>query len=172
MLAGTAMAERYDETVLVRHKDWVVIHTFDSVNGGQWCEAATGRASTGMSIVVFDNDLTIFAIHDEHWSIPKDAERYVIVDVDYERFDGWARADGNMLSLRLTGDTGANFLTQMRLGSAVAVYNSDERRIAAFSLRGSAAAMAKLAECWSRIRLPDQADPFRGVAETSEDPFL
>lgn len=171
--AAPAAADQFDESVLLRHKDWTVSHIHDSSDGQQWCDATTQSGQTAMSLLAFDTGEFAFVLHDPRWRVPEGSERYMVVDIDYERFDGWADVVGsNLLGLTLTGETGVDFLVHLKLGSAVAVYNEDMRRIATFSLRGSSAAVAKLAECWSRIELPSPSDPFLGTGASSPDPFL
>ena len=69
------------------------------------------------------------------------------------------------MSVFLNGDEdAAAFLDQLMRSAAVAAYNEDGRRLAAFSLAGSRAALEQLAECWGRIV---SSDPFRSAS----DPF-
>ncbi|MCB1372081.1 MAG: hypothetical protein KDJ83_14410 [Rhodobacteraceae bacterium] len=171
--ATQAIADRYDTTTLLRHKDWIVEHTFDASDGQQWCAAETAdRGGTSMGIIAYDTGSFAFTLFNLRWDIPEGAKRYITVDVDYERFDGWATGSGSVLYLMLSGNVGVEFLERIRAGRAVAVYNQDMRRINTFSLRGSAAATAALADCFSRIRLPDDRDPFIGAGARSSDPFL
>jgi len=171
--ARQVLADPYDETILLRHKDWTVRHTFSASDGQQWCVAeTTDRKGTAMSVVGYDSGKFAFTLYNPRWRMPEDSERFLTVDVDYERFDGWATGSGTMLFLALSGEVGIEFLVHLRNGRAVAVYNDEMRRINAFSLSGSAAAIAKLAECYDRIRLPDERDPYIGAGASSSDPFL
>lgn len=172
-IVTTAAAEQFDQTILLRHEDWTVEHSFDASDGQQWCAAGTEETGgTAMGVIAFDDGMFAFTLHNQRWNMPEDAERYITVDVDDERFDGWASTSGSMLFLTLDGDVGVDFLKMLRDGDAVAVYNDDMRRISTFSLRGSAAAVAMLGECFSRIRLPDEHDPFGSTDARSSDPFL
>ena len=172
-VAMPAIADPYDSTVLLRHKDWSVKHVFDTSDGMQWCTAETaGRNGTSMSVTAYDNGAIAFSLFNPRWRMPENAERHVTVDLDYERFGGWATTYGQALSLELDGEVGLNFLTHLSMGNAAAIYNEDMRRITTFSLRGSRAAVAKLGECFGLIRLPDERDPFIGTGASGSDPFL
>jgi peptidoglycan/xylan/chitin deacetylase (PgdA/CDA1 family) len=117
------------------------------------------------SITAYDSGVVLVLIADNRWSIPKRNVSFRI-DIDYEiwRIDGFAQ-DG-VASVALHDKTNAaEFMRDLAGGSAVAVYNDDGRRLATFSLNGSSAALAKLAECWTLIQPP--SDPFQSTA----DPF-
>lgn len=122
------------------------------------------RANQTFSITAYDNGgLTLF-VFDPNWDIRKRAVRFLI-DVDYERWTIDGSAEGISVSLTMDEpNKSVRFLSQVSQGSALAVLNQDERRIALFSLAGSSAALTKLVECSNRIKL---SDPF----QSKIDPF-
>ncbi|MCW1950197.1 MAG: hypothetical protein KIH44_002375 [Octadecabacter sp.] len=109
------------------------------------------------------NSLTLF-VFDRSWNIAERPLRF-LVDVDYSRWTMDGNGSGIGISLTMSeAEAAGRFLTELMEGRAVAVMNSDERRLAVFSLRGSSAAITSLFDCWDSI---SETDPFR----TSSDPF-
>ncbi|MDC0738524.1 hypothetical protein N6L24_09550 [Cognatishimia sp. SS12] len=166
-IAGSAGAERYDSDVLLRHKSWSVELTYDNDDSDFWCEASTkNKSAQTFSIVAYQSGELAVIVFDHDWALtPRDLE--FILDVDYSRWVINGTGDGIAVSVLMQpGPKLGEFITDIAEGSAVALYNRDERRLATFSLAGSKAALLKLNECWRAI-LKDNADPFK----SSSDPF-
>ena len=160
-----------DTTVLLQKGNWSVnFVTGDSVS---WCEAkTTNSAGQTFDLTLFDTDTFTMYVFDDRWSIRKRAISFIL-DIDYKRWNMDGSADGNMISVSPDDPQKAGeFLNDLKRGSAVALYNADEYRLATFSLSGSGAAVDVLFECWDQIGGPrspgNSEDPFASVT----DPFL
>ena len=162
--SGTS-AGSFDETRLFQRGAWSVSHTYDASDGTAWCSADTGnRGGQWFSVVAYDSGDAAVFVGDPAWNLSERSVRYRI-DIDYEQWTIDGTASGSAVSVFLNGDEdAAAFLEELMRSSAVAAYNEDGRRLAAFSLAGSRAALEKLAECWGRIV---SGDPFRSAS----DPF-
>ena len=65
-------------------------------------------------------------------------------------------------------DSTVDFLEDLHNGTAIALKTPKRSRsLATFSLAGSAAAIAKLSECWSRVRVNVSADTYDSAANDS-----
>ncbi|WP_298904790.1 hypothetical protein [uncultured Aliiroseovarius sp.] len=167
-----AHADRYETTNLFRHKAWSVTLTHDQLDNDFWCNAeTTNRRNQLLSISAFDSGNLGLFIFDDRWSL-RERELKFRIDVDYSRWIVSGNAEGTGVSTMLSDpESSVKFLTEVAEGSAVAVYNSDDRKIATFSLAGSSASLRKLMECWKRIT---PTDPFEtGGRQTApqSDPF-
>lgn len=79
--------------------------------------------------------------------------------------DGYG--EGELVVLAQTDtETFFEFLREIAEGNSVSLHNMDMRHLASFSLRGSYAAIMKLAECFDRLPA-SSSDPFK----SSRDPF-
>ncbi len=163
--ATSAAAQRYESQTLFSRGDWIVEITHDSSDGSLWCSAQSNNsAGQTFSLTAYQpNSLTLF-VFDRSWNIAERPLRF-LVDVDYSRWTMDGNGSGIGISLTMSeAEAAGRFLTELMEGRAVAVMNSDERRLAVFSLRGSSAAITSLFDCWDSI---SETDPFR----TSSDPF-
>lgn len=159
-------ADEYDTTTLFRKGAWIVELTHNTNTGTLWCAAeTTNRSGQTFSVTAYDGGYMTLFIFDSRWSLSDRPVRFLL-DIDYSRWtiDGSARDISISVQMDDT-ETAARFLRQLQSGSAVALYNESERRLATFSLSGSYAAVLSLFECWNQITVP--SDPFT----TSTDPF-
>lgn len=168
----TVGAEPFESETLFSKGAWEVEITFDTEDSTFWCEAATdNRANQSFSIVAYDTGTAAIFVFDPRWNLSERSIKFLI-DIDYSRWEISGRGSGRSVSSFMhDGEKAGKFLKELSQGNAVAIYNSDEKRLATFSLSGSSAALNALMECWTAIR-PNGADhtssdPFR----SSKDPF-
>jgi len=165
LLPSSAWAE-YESRQLFAKNDWIVELTYDTTNESFWCSAQTSnRSAQQFALTGYENDAASIFIFDDKWDL---ANRQIdfLIDIDYSRWNITGTGGGIGVSANLNdGDKASVFVGELAQGSAIAVYNSDERRIGTFSLSGSAAAINAFFDCWEKIAKP--TDPF----QTSSDPF-
>lgn len=156
-----ASENKFDSKVLFSKGAWSVKLTHDSSDGSLWCSGqAKNRNGQTFVIAVYENSQMSLFIFDDTWNISPRKVRFLI-DIDYARWTMDGRGDGFSVSLAMNdAEKSAKFLTELMQGNAVAVMNSEERRLAVFSLSGSYAAITNLFDCWESI------------AQSSTDPFL
>ena len=162
----------FDSTKLFAKGNWFVERTHDTGDGDLWCSAETSnRNRQTFSLAAYDDGTFALFVFDQRWNVAERPVRF-LVDIDYSRWtiDGTGRGIGISLTIS-DAEKAAEFLTELSEGNAVAVMNSDEKRVAVFSLNGSSAAIRKLFECWKEIGTKDPfsnaSDPF----QSSSDPF-
>jgi len=155
----------YEDTLLFSKGYWTVELTYNTDENSYWCSAKTAnRRSQEFSVTAFENGTIVVFIFDNRWSLAKRPVRFLI-DIDYSRWQIDGTADDIAVSIALSNNEKAGkFITELAQGSAVALFNMEERRLATFSLKGSRAALTELIDCWRKISV---TDPFR----TSTDPF-
>jgi hypothetical protein len=163
--------ERYDTQTLFRKGQWLVELTHDTQDGQLWCNGQTNNAQgQTFAITAYDSDQLVLFIFDDRWNIGERPVRFLL-DVDYSRWTMDGTGAGIGVSLTMTdAEKAIKFLSELMEGNAVAVMNTNERRLALFSLNGSFAAITKLFECWQGISTAgsfNSEDPFA----TDEDPF-
>jgi hypothetical protein len=165
LIASAAAAGRLDTTRLFASGAWIVEHIYDPSDGSAWCSASTRNdADQLFSLAAFDFGALALVLGDHRWSLSPRPVRFRL-DIDYTRWDIDGTADGSSVMVILNGnESTVDFMRDLERGFAVALYNDDGRRLATFSLRGSAAALGELVTCWTRIV---RHDPFRSRA----DPF-
>ena len=159
------LAQRYDSQTLFGRGDWVVELTHDTTDGALWCNAKTSnRNGQSFALTAYQsNTLTLF-VFDNSWDIADRPLRFLI-DNAYSRWTMDGNGSGIGINITMNEpESAGRFLVQVMEGRAVAVMNSDERRLALFSLDGSSAAITALFDCWDSI---SDRDPFR----SSSDPF-
>jgi hypothetical protein len=170
--AWTAQAQNYDTKELFSKGAWSVELTHNTTEGTLWCDATTrNRAGQEFSITAFDSGTMALFVFDNRWSLTKRSVKFLL-DIDYARWtiDGTAN-DKAVSAVMSDARKSVEFLTGLQRGSAVAVFNESERRLATFSLSGSSAALTMLMDCWKRI---DVKDPFGNGSDpfgASADPF-
>ena len=176
--ASAPAAARFESHDIHRKGAWAVELVIDTQEGGMWCGASTrNSAGQNFELVAFETGLVTLYIQDPRWDIAARPLSFVI-DVDYERWTITGQGDGQSISINLEDQTKAvDFLTDLAVGSAVAVMNADMRRLGVFSLRGSSESLVALVGCRTQIMAPTgptapaappETDPF----VTSADPFL
>jgi hypothetical protein len=163
---ASAAAANYDATPLLSRGAWEVQHVYLRNDGASWCEASTtNRAGQSFDITMFDSGNASLFIFDQSWSLAPRTVRFRI-DIDYSEWSIAGTAERTSIWVALSDKQEAgDFMAQLAEGTAVALYNEMGHRLGTFSLKGSRAALATLAECWARIL----ASP-RGVSP--RDPFL
>lgn len=158
-------------TALFQKGNWSVNY----VTGEElsWCEAQTTNSSgQTLDLTLFNTNTFTLYIFDDRWDIRKRPVSFIL-DIDYKRWNMDGSADGNMVSVSPDDPEKAGlFLTDLKKGSAVAIYNDDEYRLATFSLSGSSAALDVLFECWDRIGRPSSPSNPEDPFTSTEDPFL
>ncbi|WP_372841871.1 hypothetical protein [Phaeovulum sp.] len=161
--AQMASAEQYDTTRLFTRGAWYVDLTHDTSDGELWCSAETqNNEAQTFSVTTYDDGTVILFVFDESWDIAPRSVDFLVL-IDRERWTISGDASGIAISVSLDDkDKADEFLIDLARGSSVAVANSDERRIASFSLSGSSAALSTLMDCWDSILLgsPSKKDPF------------
>lgn len=175
VLALSSAASLADTTVLLEHKAWRVEHFYDSEDGSQICTAGATTGPISLDLIATDQGALALGLHNPEWRMPTGEARSLILDADFERWTATATVADTAFLLAEVGDaeTATALLADLGASTALAVYNTDMRRIATFSLAGSQAAVLKLVECWSRIYRPlDRTDPFLGADARDADPFL
>ncbi len=162
---AAALAE-YESRILFSKGAWLVEITYDTEDDVFWCSArSTNRQSQTFSVTAYANSTMSIFFFDNRWDLSPRPVSFII-DVDYERWTVDGSADGIGISSDLSNaEVAGEFVGDLMQGNAVALYNNDERRLATFSLNGSAAAINELIDCWDKIVVP--RDPF----QTSQDPF-
>ncbi len=163
--------ERYEVRELFRKGSWYVELTHDTTDGSLWCSAETAnRNGQTFSITGYDSDGFSVFVMDPNWNISERPLRF-LVDIDYSRWTMDGRGSGIAVSISPESrENAAKFVSEVMSGNAIAVMNSDKRRLAVFSLSGSHAAVSQFMECWSQIKSPSlgtRSDPFMGTS----DPF-
>ena len=169
---ASAQSQPYESTRLFSKGAWSVELTHNTNSGTLWCSSdTTNQSGQSFSIAAFDDGSLILVVFDSRWNIAERNLRF-LVNIDYFRryIDG--SGSGSSVSIEMNEtEKSIKFLNQLMEGNAVAVFNSDGRRLATFSLNGSYAATRKLFSCWEKISLRDPfsspSDPFGGNA----DPF-
>ncbi|WP_306131324.1 hypothetical protein [Roseivivax marinus] len=167
-----AHAQTPFETEKLFSKDaWDVELTHDSSDGQLWCTAFTrNRQNQALHLTAYDNGSLALFVFDERWNIANRNLRFFI-DIDYDRWILDGEGEGIHVTVGMSDpEQAATFLRQLMEGSALAVFNGDERRLGTFSLSGSYAAISKLFDCWGKISPSGGAgstDPF----VTRSDPF-
>lgn len=172
MLPFAAMASEYETELLYRKGSWTVELTHNTQEARLWCTASTVNSSGQVfSINLYDSRNAALFIFDYRWEIPRRPIRFLL-DIDYSRWAMNGEGDGIGISIELSDeDKVPVFLEELSQGSAVALYNASERKLATFSLSGSSASILKAFDCWSQISV--EADPFSegDPFMSSEDPF-
>ncbi len=170
-LAAQASAEDFDRTPLFAEGEWSVAHTYDAADGSSWCAADTdNEAGQWFSFVAYDDGAAALVVGDPAWRL---APREIAfrIDVDAEQWDVTGAGADEAVSVALDdAEATAAFVAQLMEGRALAVFNSEDRRLAAFSLDGSRSALTALFDCWTRIEVEPPAaeqDPFIRAS----DPF-
>lgn len=162
----SAVSAASESTLLYSHKFWKVeFVAFDSGNVSCQMYSESRDSSIALSIWADDTGEISFQAFNAAWSMPTRDRVTIGVDVDYHHFveHGASTSDQSVFVENLN----TKFLNAVMRGKAIAIFSDRGERLITFSLAGSAAAMAKLAECWARI-LPSGSDPFRNA---TEDPF-
>ncbi|WP_295315260.1 hypothetical protein [Roseobacter sp.] len=150
-----------EETVLLKHKSWMVEHEYFTSTGSQGCSAATANRLGDMFEIhsTAEGTVTLYLwmgadFKDWSGSFTDD----MILHIDYKTWtlnDAGFKTDGQMRWVRFAfppGDSFTRFLKDIYAGSAVALKTpSGTKTISTWSLAGSAAALLKLAECTDRI---------------------
>lgn len=161
--ASAADAEAYQ---LLKHKAWEV--TLQETNNQElYCQARVrNRKGDSLHLVGYpDQPLRLFVfLIDNEWdrSFQADAE----FDIDYTpwtlnntEFNN-GRADFVEFTFP-SGSSTSDFLDQLYQGTAIALKSPQRSRtIASFSLAGSAAALVKLSECWTRLPTGQSGDVY------------
>jgi len=165
LLPLQAQAERYEAQTLLRQGRWIVELTHDTQDGNLWCNAQTNNDDGQVfSVVAYDSGSLALLIMDNDWSLENRSVRF-IVDVDRSRWTIDGTADDIGVSVFLTDpDNAVKFMEDLAAGNNVTVYNDNLRRLAAFSLWGSRAALTELMTCWGEI---ETSNPF----DAKKDPF-
>jgi hypothetical protein len=174
-LVLSSVASFADTTVLLEHKAWRVEHHYDPADASQICTAGSATGPISLDLIATDQGALALGLYNPEWRMPTGETRALILDADFERWTATATIADTALLLAEVGDaeTAAELLADLGASTALAVSNTDMRRIATFSLAGSHAAVLKLVECWSRIYRPlDRTDPFLGADAGDADPFL
>ncbi len=161
--AQVAGADQYDTTRLFTRGAWYVDLTHDTSDGELWCSGETrNNEAQTFSITTYDDGTAVLFVFDDRWDLtPRNVDFLVLVD--RERWTISGDASGIAISVTLDDkDKADEFLLDLARGNSVSVANTDERRIAAFSLSGSSAALSTLMDCWDSILLapPSKKDPF------------
>lgn len=162
--------DRYETQQLFRKGAWNVELTYDTYDQDLWCSAQTDNSQgQTFALTAYQSDQFTIFIFDHRWDIaPRPID--FIVDVDYSRWTMSGSGEGIGISITPEDpDNALKFLTELMQGNAVAVMNTNERRLATFSLNGSYAAIINLMDCWEKISLDDSSktDPFG----SKDDPF-
>lgn len=173
LIGSIAVSEQYQSKTLFKKGAWFVEITHDSQDGNLWCTATTtNRYSQSLVITAYDTNELVLFVFDDAWKL-KPRPVTFLVDVDYSRWTMNGEAGGSNVSVRMADvDKTIKFLKEIKRGSAVAVYNESDHRLATFSLSGSSAAISELMECW--VAISKQADPFGNNSDpfgASSDPF-
>lgn len=165
VLAPAPAHADYDETQLYSAGAWHVSLTHDTTDGDLWCSADTenGEGQT-FSITTYSDGQAAVLVIDPRWSLSNRSVDFFI-DIDRSRWNITGTAKEISVSVMLQGEgKAAEFLVDLARGNSVNVVNTDERRLANFSLHGSSRALNALLTCWKEIAT---SDPFAGQA----DPF-
>jgi len=161
--ATAAPAQPYDTTRLFTRGAWYVELTHDTSDGELWCSAETrNNEAQVFSVTTYDDGAVILFVFDDRWSLAQRAVDFIVY-IDRTRWTISGDADGIGISVSLDDkDQADDFLVDLARGGSVSVANADDRRIAAFSLAGSSAALSSLMECWDSILLggTGKRDPF------------
>lgn len=161
--ATAAPAQPYDTTRLFTRGSWYVELTHDTSDGELWCSAETrNNEAQVFSVTTYDDGAVILFVFDDRWDLAPRSIDFV-VNIDRQRWTISGDADGIAISVSLDDkDQADDFLVDLARGGSVSVANTDERRIASFSLSGSSAALSTLMECWDSILLGGAGpkDPF------------
>lgn len=150
---------------LFRKGYWRVELTKVTDDNSFWCSAETSNTKNqSFSVTTFDDRSAMLMIFDPSWELTRRPVKF-IVDIDYDRWTIDGRAGEKAVSVFLEGNGKASsFLEDLANGSGVALYNSQEQRLATFSLRGSRDALLMLLKCWEKIVSKDpfgnDPDPF------------
>ncbi|MDP2063815.1 MAG: hypothetical protein Q8Q63_00975 [Phaeovulum sp.] len=150
--ATATLAQPYDTTRLFTRGAWYVELTHDTSDGELWCSAETrNNEAQTFSVTTYDDGAVILFVFDDRWAL---ASRDVdfLVNIDRQRWTISGYADGIGISVTLDDKAQSDeFLVDLARGNSVSVANADGRRIAAFSLSGSSAALSTLMDCWTSI---------------------
>jgi hypothetical protein len=150
-----------EETLLLKHKSWIVEHEYYTNSGSQGCSATTNNRHNDQFEInsASDGSVTLYlwmGSDFEGWSGTFTDD--MILHIDYKEWtlnDANFKTDGRFRWVRFgfpPGDKFASFLEDIYAGSAVALKTpSGNKTIATWSLAGSAAALLKLAECTDMI---------------------
>lgn len=161
-----AGADEFDNTMLLSEGAWTVRHTYDSRDGGSWCAADTSNGDgQWFSVTAYEEGAAAILVGDPRWRLEPRDLRFSI-DIDYARWDMQGAGQDDAVSAFLNDDpTAPDLLLRLMQGDAVDVYAESGRRVASFSLDGSAAALQTLLECWALI---DRS----GESDAAADPFV
>jgi len=171
-LPFVALADRYETTQLYKKGLWLVELTYDKDDDEFWCAARTQNSQgQDLSITAFQNSQLYLFVFDGSWNISEKSVNFLI-DIDYSRWNIEGNAEGISVSFRVDDkESGLNFLGEIAKGNAVALLNSNERRLATFSLSGSSASLYRLTECWKRIIKSDPFAESQNGQNNKSDPF-
>ncbi|WP_139215032.1 hypothetical protein [Palleronia marisminoris] len=165
------LAANAERTTIFSKGSWVVEYV--SSDDVTWCEATTtNQQNQTFDLTAFaSGDFTIY-VWDANWDIESRPVSFII-DIDYSRWNMDGTASGKSVSVTPSDATKTvDFLSDLKRGRAVALYNDDEFRLATFSLSGSSAAIDSLMDCWEKTSpLDTPASPSDPFATTS-DPFI
>ncbi|MXU66343.1 hypothetical protein [Oceanomicrobium pacificus] len=168
---GPALAADQERRTLLDHKDWVVDEVWQ--DGEVHCDAYTS-AGEGIwfSLYVFpDHEDVTLVVENPGWDLTK-REAEVSLAIDRDSWSGVAELEGELLVVRDLTDA---FLTDIQNGRDAAIMDEYGNHVLEFSLRGSAAAILKLYECWDNAvanRESDPSDPFArsGAGTIGDEP--
>ena len=161
--ASAADAEAYQ---LLKHKAWEV-NLQESNNQELYCEARVRNGSgDSLHLVGYPDQplrLFIFLLGNE-WN--RDFEGDAELDIDYTPWtlNNTEFRNGKADFVKFTFPSGSStmdFLDELYQGTAIALKSPQRSRtIASFSLAGSAAALVKLSECWTRLPTGQSGDVY------------
>lgn len=156
---------------LFRKGNWEVDLIYDADDGTLSCAAGTSnRREQTMALIGHEQGWLMILFTDPRWRL-KEREVSFLVDVDYSRWEIMGHANGRSVAV-IPGNAAkaARFFRELKKGFAVALMNAEGRRLAVFSLKGSAASLGKFLECWQAI-VVNGADPFGDPPRSRADPF-
>lgn len=151
-----------DATLLGTFGLWHVEHTAGTDGSAACSLSSYGADGSRVGVWAFDYapGLTL-EVSNPAWAAPaRDVQ--ISVDIGPERFSGPARVSGDIL---VVPDLTKDFVLAFAAGRDLTLRNADGEQILRYSLRGSAAGVGALLECWARIS-PPAPDPFG-----ASDPF-
>ncbi len=113
-----------------------------------------------MMLVGHEQGWLMILFADPRWELVA-REVTFLVDVDYSRWRMTGNAEGRSVAV-IPGDAdkAARFFRELKKGFAVALMNAEGRRLAVFSLKGSAASPNRFLDCWRTIVAQSRNDPF------------
>lgn len=142
-----------DQTILFKHKNWMVAkNTLD--DGSVACQAAVDEGAESFTIWVFDDQTVRLQFYSTDWNYTDGDTADLQVEVDHR--GSWTLTGANLTGNSVLFDLpdskqSGKFIVEVAQGKTVHLRDSDGSGVRDYPLAGSKASIAALIECGDSI---------------------